>query len=85
MAFSFAVHGTVPKDEICGVVVGHVWYYFNDIYPPTHGDVRPLDPPSWWIRLWEPGLNEQADGENTGAADVQGDFAAAAAPMPGPQ
>lgn len=23
MAFSFAVHGTVPKDEICGVVVGH--------------------------------------------------------------
>lgn len=23
MGFSFAVHGTVPKDEICGVVVGH--------------------------------------------------------------
>jgi Derlin-2/3 len=23
MAFSFAVHGSVPKDEICGVMVGH--------------------------------------------------------------
>ncbi|KIW00779.1 uncharacterized protein PV09_07759 [Verruconis gallopava] len=87
MAFSFAVHGTVPKDEICGVVVGHCWYYFNDIYPPTHGGSRPLDPPSWWIRLWEP---QQADAlleaENTGAADVQGDLAAAAAaPVPAPQ
>ena len=83
MAFSFAVHGTVPKDEICGVVVGHCWYYFNDIYPPTHGGSRPLDPPSWWMRLWEPGV--QQEGDNTGAADVQGDFAAAAAPVPAPQ
>ena len=81
MAFSFAVHGTVPKDEICGVMVGHCWYYFNDIYPPTHGGARPLDPPSWWVRLWEPGqVNQEA--ENTGLADVQGDFAAAAAPVP---
>jgi Derlin-2/3 len=23
MAFSFAVHGMVPKDEICGLAVGH--------------------------------------------------------------
>jgi Derlin-2/3 len=23
MAFSFAVHGSVPKDEICGVIIGH--------------------------------------------------------------
>lgn len=30
-----------------------VWYYFNDIYPPTHGNHRPLDPPRWWIRMWE--------------------------------
>jgi Derlin-2/3 len=30
-----------------------VWYYFNDIYPPTHSGHRPLDPPSWWMRIWE--------------------------------
>ncbi|KAF2666379.1 ER-associated proteolytic system protein Der1 [Microthyrium microscopicum] len=53
MGFSFVMHGIVPKDEICGVIVGHVWYYFNDIYPPVHGGSRPLDPPQFWIRLWE--------------------------------
>jgi Derlin-2/3 len=83
MAFSFAVHGTVPKDEICGVVVGHCWYYFNDIYPPTHNGARPFDPPGWWVRLWEPQQVEAAqEAENTGVAEVQGDFAAAAAPVP---
>jgi hypothetical protein len=34
-------------------MLGTVWYYFNDIYPPTHGNHRPLDPPRWWVRLWE--------------------------------
>ncbi|KAE9980057.1 hypothetical protein EG327_006707 [Venturia inaequalis] len=75
MAFSFAVHGTVPKDEICGVVVGHIWYYFNDIYPPTHGNHRPLDPPQWWVNLWE--RQPAVELPETGATDVQGDFAAA--------
>jgi Derlin-2/3 len=32
---------------------GTVWYYFNDIYPPTQNGHRPLDPPDWWMRLWE--------------------------------
>lgn len=82
MGFSFAVHGTIPKDEICGVVVGHCWYYFNDIYPPTHGGARPLDPPAWWVRLWEnPPAEVTVERENTGAVDVQGDLAAAAAPI----
>ncbi len=36
-----------------------VWYYFNDIYPPTHNDHRPLDPPALWMRLWGQGpVNE---------------------------
>nr|POE56616.1 hypothetical protein CFP56_33588 [Quercus suber] len=30
-----------------------VWYFFNDIYPSTHGGHRPMDPPGWWIRLFE--------------------------------
>ncbi|KAL5114538.1 hypothetical protein ACEQ8H_007571 [Pleosporales sp. CAS-2024a] len=53
LCFSLIMHGTVPKDEMCGIVVGHIWYYFNDIYPPLHRGHSPLDPPSWWIRLIE--------------------------------
>ncbi|KAH3907691.1 derlin [Parastagonospora nodorum] len=53
LCFSLIMHGTVPKDEMCGIVVGHIWYYFNDIYPPLHEGHSPLDPPSWWIRLIE--------------------------------
>lgn len=30
-----------------------VWYFFNDIYPSTHNGHRPMDPPQWWIRLFE--------------------------------
>jgi Derlin-2/3 len=53
MGFSLLLHGTVPKDEIMGVVIGHVYYFFTDVYPPTHGGSRPLDPPAWWCRLFE--------------------------------
>ena len=52
MGISFVLHGTVPRDEFMGVVIGHVWYFFNDVYPPLHGGARPLDPPMWWRRLF---------------------------------
>lgn len=75
MAFSLVVHGIVPKDEICGVVVGHIWYFFNDVYPSLHGGHRPLDPPGWWIRLFESRASAGTD-----TANLNRDFAAAAAP-----
>ncbi|KAF2253713.1 Der1-like protein, partial [Trematosphaeria pertusa] len=53
LCFSLVMHGTVPKDEMCGIVVGHIWYFFNDVYPPLHSGHSPLDPPAWWIRLFE--------------------------------
>ncbi|EJP62616.1 hypothetical protein NHJ13051_005059 [Beauveria bassiana] len=53
MGFSLIMHGNVPKDEIMGVVIGHIWYFFTDVYPPLHNDSRPLDPPRWWRRLFE--------------------------------
>ncbi|EEH22189.2 hypothetical protein PABG_04400 [Paracoccidioides brasiliensis Pb03] len=53
IAFSLVVHGIIPKDELCGVVVGHIWYFFSDVYPSLHGGHRPLDPPAWWRRLFE--------------------------------
>ena len=74
MAFSLLLHNTIPKDEICGVAVGHVWYFFNDVYPPLHEGHRPFDPPAWWVRLFE-GSPEDSD-----AAPINHDIAAAAAP-----
>ena len=90
MAFSLVLHGTVPKDEICGVIVGHgtslcplfssdsltsaVWYFFSDVYPSLHNGSRPLDPPGWWRRIFEA---RQID---TGAQPINNEIAAAAAP-----
>lgn len=51
-----------------GVVIGHVWYFFNDVYPPLHNDSRPLDPPRWWRRLFEGPLPNQSD--NGGNDDI---------------
>ncbi|KAM5362730.1 hypothetical protein ACJZ2D_012392 [Fusarium nematophilum] len=65
MGFSLVLHGTVPKDEIMGVVIGHVWYFFTDVYPPLHNGSRPLDPPTWWRRLFEArAQDDSADGTN---------------------
>jgi len=30
-----------------------VWYFFNDVYPPLHDGHSPLDPPAFWIRLFD--------------------------------
>jgi Derlin-2/3 len=87
MAFSLVVHGIVPKDEICGVIVGHVWYFFSDVYPSLHGGHRPLDPPAWWRRVFEGRPQheavrggDEAEGPDTQAANINRDIAAAAAP-----
>ena len=76
MAFSLVMHGIVPKDEICGVVVGHVYYFFTDVYPSLHGGHRPLDPPGWWRRLFD----GRRGATETEAANINNDIAAAAAP-----
>ncbi|KAF2457088.1 Der1-like family-domain-containing protein [Lineolata rhizophorae] len=88
IVFSLVMHGSVPKDELCGAAVGHVWYFFNDVYPSLHDGHRPLDPPAWWCRLWEgrpqdhPHADEDLDMHNnaTGAEPViNRDIAAAGA------
>jgi len=84
IAFNVVLHSHWPKDELCGIVVGHskshapsvcschidayiipVWYFFNDIYPSTHNGYRPMDPPGWWLRLFErrAALPEDADSD----------------------
>ncbi|OJD30066.1 er-associated proteolytic system protein der1 [Diplodia corticola] len=74
--FSMVLHGTVPKDDMLGIVVGHVWYFFNDVYPPMNHGQRPLDPPSWWVRLWE----GRPAAEETAAEVIDRDIAAVPTP-----
>ncbi|KAK6953217.1 hypothetical protein Daesc_005517 [Daldinia eschscholtzii] len=80
MGFSLVMHGTVPKDEIMGVVIGHIWYFFSDVYPPMHNGSRPLDPPMWWRRLFEgrQQRDETADAINNEFAVAGGPELAAA-------
>lgn len=76
MGFSLVLHGTVPKDELMGVVIGHVWYFFCDVYPPLHNGHRPFDPPMFWRRLFERQPREET------ADAINNDIAMAAAPGP---
>ena len=74
MGFNMLMHGTVPKEEILGVVVGHVWYFFADVWPGLYEGQKPLEPPAWWLRLWE-------GNRDTQAREVGGDVAPAARGM----
>jgi len=76
MAFNVMLNGHVPKDEICGIIVGHICYYFSDIHPPTHANQRPLDPPNFWIRFWEDGNREDGNREADETEDEVAPFAA---------
>lgn len=58
-----------------------VWYFFNDIYPSTHGGYRPMDPPQWWCRLFERGaLDAPVPDSDIHAAALNRDVAAPAVP-----
>lgn len=71
MGFSLILHGKIPQDEIMGVVIGHIYYFFADVYPPLHNGSRPFDPPMLWRRLFEAA-------PDTGPDDREGDFDIAA-------
>lgn len=85
MGFSLVLHHTVPKGEIMGVIIGHIYYFLADVYPPLHNGAQPMAPPTWWRRLFEGPApqgpaDENADGfafDNTAGA-VDRDIAAAA-------
>ncbi|KAK5951379.1 hypothetical protein OHC33_007435 [Knufia fluminis] len=70
MGFSLFMHGSIPKDEILGVIVGHVYYFFADVWPGIHPGSKPMDPPEWWVRLFE---RRPRGAQETEVRDVQTD------------
>ncbi|WPH00906.1 Hypothetical protein R9X50_00374000 [Acrodontium crateriforme] len=78
IAFNAVLHGRFPKDELCGIAVGHFWYFFSDIFPSTHGGWKPLDPPQWWISLFERRTIEAPADSDIHAAALNRDIAAPA-------
>lgn len=94
MAFSLVLHGTVPKDEICGVIVGHSEYPLREVGPDNQfaelpvlvwyffSDVYPSlhggQRPLDPPQFWR-NLFERPPAD-TGAAPINNEIAAAAAP-----
>jgi len=54
LGFSLIINNSLPKDDLLGIVVGHVYYFFSDIYPRIRNGSRPLDPPEFWKRMFGP-------------------------------
>ena len=76
MRFVVLLLDTVRIDESGArrMLTSIVWYFFSDVYPSLHNGYRPLDPPHFWRNLFE---RAPAD---TGAAPINNEIAAAAAP-----
>lgn len=83
IGISLAMHGQIPKDELCGALVGHVYYFLEDVFPPMYNGFKPLDPPRIWKRMFEarPRIEDVGeDNEGTGAEVHWPQAGAAAAP-----
>ncbi|KAG8532135.1 uncharacterized protein KY384_003774 [Bacidia gigantensis] len=75
LAWSFGLHGAISAVGADGFFsLGHIWYFFSDVYPSLHNGQRPLDPPQFWRNLFE---RVPAD---TGAQPINNEIAAATAP-----
>jgi Derlin-2/3 len=73
MAFNMFMYGSIPKEEILGVIVGHIYYFFADVWPGLHDGQRPMDPPEFWVRMFEGRRRE------TATRGIEGEVAVAAA------
>lgn len=65
LLFSLVLNNSLPKDDLLGIVVGHIYYYFSDIYPRIANGSRPLDPPELWRRMFAPTPTPARDGTET--------------------
>ncbi|KAK9474016.1 Derlin [Dipodascopsis tothii] len=48
--FSLLLNNALPKGDLMGIAVGHVYFFFEDVFPGMYG-WRPLAPPWRWA-VW---------------------------------
>lgn len=78
IAFRFLI-GSLPLQELFGVVIGHIYYFLQDVYPTAKGEALPtLKTPAFMLNLFEEtrqkvGQGTPARGHNWGAGRVLGD------------
>lgn len=79
LGFPLLFGGSLPWHDIPGLVVGHVYYFLEDVYPrmPGSNGYRPLGTPRWFLVLFN----------QVGGDDIQLNIAAdpAQAPAAAPQ
>lgn len=46
---------TIPWPDLLGFVVGHVYYFLEDVLPGQSGGFRVLKTPGWFKELLQPG------------------------------
>ncbi|KAJ3364016.1 Derlin-2 [Allomyces javanicus] len=59
VVFSVVMHGTVPIGDLAGIAIGHVYWYFDDIYPR----LREVQARSTWRPFKAPRFLEQMFGQ----------------------
>jgi Derlin-2/3 len=53
IGFTVILHSVIPWQDILGFIVGHVYYYLEDVYPhlPLSNGDRLLKTPDWFRNL----------------------------------
>ena len=53
LGFSILIHNVIPYADMLGFVVGHLYYYLEDVYPIMPGGKRILATPTWFSKFVE--------------------------------
>ncbi|KAJ3268374.1 hypothetical protein HDV01_003085 [Terramyces sp. JEL0728] len=55
IGFTLLLHSSIPWADCLGLVVGHFYYFFEDVFPnmPASNGARILGTPGWFKRLFE--------------------------------
>jgi Derlin-2/3 len=54
IAFTVILHSQIPWADFIGMIVGHTYYFLEDVYPTlsTSQRSRPLKAPVWFVNLF---------------------------------
>eukprot|EP01103_Thecamoeba_quadrilineata_P007865 TRINITY_DN17687_c0_g1_i1.p1 TRINITY_DN17687_c0_g1~~TRINITY_DN17687_c0_g1_i1.p1 ORF type:complete len:252 (-),score=21.79 TRINITY_DN17687_c0_g1_i1:98-853(-) len=60
LAFGMLLGGGIPYLELGGIFVGHIFYFFRDVYPLAYGGAQYLRTPSFLYNIFPPTQNTRA-------------------------